>query len=371
MAGRIDRVSVSLGARGRTPQPTAARALARQGRDSRVGRRDAPRARRARAPRFRGGAGAGADVHVGVVADWWVLGKRRVVSWTTGFRRGSRRRYRRGALPGLRGITLCVLGQALPRERAGHAAAGRVRRGPTPDREHDRRETSGGDPRARSVGSRVPVVVRGAARQVPANAPERSGGPQRRVRGARGPGRVTVLSREPRDAGGCLGRREDAQAKAGSVSVPRRARRGDENVGLPQAREPRGRGDDDARDRESRDGRVRGGLHRDVPGGERARGALAGADDARRGGRRKKRRNKLLPPRAVAGGRSAPHGKVQRLQMAHEGTDFTTRTRARVSPTRPRADRPSASTDGVVRIGFFVFFVFFKPARRSLGSTWR
>ena len=357
MAGRIDRVSVSLGARGRTPQPTAARAIARQGRDSRVGRRDAPRARRARAPRFRGGAGAGADVHVGVVADWWVLGERRVVSWTTGFRRGSRRRYRRGALPGLRGITLCVLGQALPRERAGHAAAGRVRRGPTPDREHDRRETSGGDPRARSVGSRVPVVVRGAARQVPANAPERSGGPQRRVRGARGPGRVTVLSREPRDAGGCLGRREDAQAKAGSVSVPRRARRGDENVGLPQAREPRGRGDDDARDRESRDGRVRGGLHRDVPGGERARGALAGADDAP--ARRPKKAEQTFTTarsgwRAICASRksTATSNGSRRYRF------YNANPRARVTDASARGS--PVGVDGRRRSDrFFCFFCFF------------
>lgn len=43
---------------------------------------------------------------------------------------------------------------------------------------------------------------------------------------------------------------------------------------------------------------------------------------------------------------------------------FLKRTRARVSPTRPRADRPSASTDGVVRIGFFVFLFFRSPTPR-------
>ena len=55
------------------------------------------------------------------------------------------------------------------------------------------------------------------------------------------------------------------------------------------------------------------------------------------------------------------------LRLTEKYSDFKWLTKvpilqrepARVSPTRPRADRRSASTDGVVRIGFFVFSVFF------------
>ena len=316
------------------------------------------RSPRARAALPRRRRGRRADVHVGVVADWWVLGERRVVS-TTGLRRGSRRRY--GARSPGTPRSRCASWVGCYRGNARYAAAGRVRRGPTPDREHDRRETSGGDPRARSVGSRVPVVVRGAARQVPANAPERTiwwtlKASSRSSRTEASHSSLPRAARRRRRSG----RREDAQAKAGSFSF-RRARRGDENVGLPQVREPRGRGRRRcARPRKPRWTRAWGTPSRRSWWGTRPR-ALAGADDARRGGRRKKRRNKLLPPRAVAGGRSALTEKYSDFKWLIGVVLILQREPARACHRRVRARIARRRRRTALLGSVFGFFCFFKP----------